>query len=477
MRGSLWALFTPGLQQNQRPDIRIWAFFGLLVLLAIGLLLLEAKRMTVEKAALLFLAAFFLVHLAYCLYTGIYTRQHDVYDIGERCHLDYIYILYDTHQLPDSYHHQLYHPPLHHAIGAVWLGLGRLLTGSVKGGMLGLRFLPLAYITLASVVCWRILRSLGLKGGALLAAFVLAAGHPTLTILSSSINNDALAWLLTLAAFYRGLRWYRQPTMKNILQLALWLGLAGLAKLSCLLLAVPLGFLFLMKLLEKNRPAQPGPGLWPQFFAFGGVSIPLGLSHSVYNFIRLGQPLGYVLAINSPAQYVGDIRLRYRFLAPFSENLFKNVYCMVVEDYNVWEYILRCSLFGEYRFEGVDFLARLLTVLNAALGLGCLAAVVWLIVRRPFANAAQRWMSAALLILCGAVLASYLMFNLNFPNACTMDFRYLLPLMLGAAAALGWVYQAMAAKKGQAALALRVVIWGVVGAFTLASAAFYLLVT
>ena len=63
-------------------------------------------------------------------------------------------------------------------------------------------------------------------------AVAVAALHPTFFILSASVNNDPLMLLFFLVAILYTIRWYRRPAMKNILMIALAIGLAMMTKLS-----------------------------------------------------------------------------------------------------------------------------------------------------------------------------------------------------------------------------------------------------
>ncbi len=417
------------------------------------------------------LCAAFLGHLCYCLYTGPYTRQHDVHGLADSGHMAYFLHFFNHLSLPQHYNYQFYQPPLHHLIAGLALRLESALGHPPEEGVQCLRFLTLLYTTWAGIVCYRLFANLRLSPAAGFLAFALAAAHPSLSIISGSLNNDALAFLLCMAALHRSLCWHRRPTAPGIALAGLLLALAVLAKPQALLLAAPVGFLFLSRLIAPGRLGAKK--LWLQYALFALIAVPLGLSHSLRNFFALGQPLGYCPVPGGIPETTG-YSIFQRFIAPFSPKLFTDVYSNAFTGYNLPEYMLRSSLFGEYSFEGVDALARVLTVLGALVLLAGLAAGVWKLAAalRGQRNAVP-WLCLGAYAL--ALLGSYAAFYASFPYGCTMDFRYVLPLIPLGAAFIAAGYDLACQKGGVFARAARVALWGLAGLFCTTSALFYLM--
>jgi dolichyl-phosphate-mannose--protein O-mannosyl transferase len=188
------------------------------------------------------------------------------------------------------------------------------------------------------LVTLRLLEALELPAKARITAMAVVAFHPTFFLLSSSINNDMAMIFFFLTAVLYTVRWYRDPTYKNILLLALAIGRAMSAKFSGALVAVFTAVIFLLALIKKFR-AGGGAGLVGQYTAFAAVCLPLSLWHPVRNMLLFGQPLGYVLEIPvKSALYVGDRSFAAGFLSFDVLSLLWGGFCNPWADWRVWEY-------------------------------------------------------------------------------------------------------------------------------------------
>ena len=196
----------------------------------------EKRRKAIRIAVILliFLAGF-LLRLNYAAKTDIYTRQHDIGRIGSSGHIGYIQYICENGRLPDfdvRTKWQFYHPPLHHAVAAVWVKIQTLCGAELYDAMMGVRWLTTLYSTLTMFVFYRLLRLLGYDGLSLYVPFALIAFHPTFIILAGSVNNDCLAVTLAFTAMYFAVRWYKTRGWGAIIGLGLSIGLAMLTKLS-----------------------------------------------------------------------------------------------------------------------------------------------------------------------------------------------------------------------------------------------------
>ena len=254
----------------------------------------EKRRKAIRIAVILliFLAGF-LLRLNYAAKTDIYTRQHDIGRIGSSGHIGYIQYICENGRLPDfdvRTKWQFYHPPLHHAVAAVWVKIQTLCGAELYDAMMGVRWLTTLYSTMTMFVFYRLLRLLGHDGLSLYVPFALIAFHPTFIILAGSVNNDCLAVTLAFTAMYFAVRWYKTRGWGAIIGLGLSIGLAMLTKLSYWYLAPATAVMFLVVLInDKNKKRVVG-----QYCAFGAVCVPTGLFWSVRNLIGWGVPMNYV---------------------------------------------------------------------------------------------------------------------------------------------------------------------------------------
>ncbi len=458
------------------------------------------------------LAAGVAMRVGYAIYTFADVRQHDVWEFeGDPGHFYYINELYENGRLPDSYGGQYYHGPLSHAMIALFLRLVSL-TGidPTNSGESWLQLVPCILSCFTIVLVYRTAAELKLGERVCLTATALTAFHPTFYILAGSINNDmAMTFFFFLGILYT-VRYFNRPTMKHILILAVAIGCSMMSKLSGGMIALFTGPVFLVVLVvcirqskikrvltqtaydkndadeENGTNGKSGTDegnnvnnktqltlkkLIAQFAAFLAVCAPLGLWHSIRNLVVLGQPLGYVPSPPLDSDlYVGWFSLKERFFS-FSLSQYFGSWCNPREDYNLWAYLLKCALFGEWEFDVPRLLADsflLLFLILTLISVGCMISCL----RKKDVHPILRY---GLLLLTAVQLLMYLNFNIGYPFGCTMDFRYVVPLVLPfsvfSALAAEWADQGSKRwKKGAAA-----VIYTVIGGFCTLSVLIYVI--
>ncbi len=380
------------------------------------------------------------LRLNYCLATPIsmysVPRQHDVGfftpDAGE--HASYIVWFYRNGLKlpPDPSLGQFYHPPLHHLIAAVWLHVFTLLGRDFDKAVSSLPFLTLFYSCMTLFVSEKLFDELGLKRSGKIAAFSLIAFHPAFFFLAGSLNNDNLSVLLSVIAVLAAVRWYRSPGVKNILFLALAIGLGMMTKLTCALIAPPVTLLFLIRLILFKDSRRE---LIREFFLFGAVCVPLGMWHPVWKYVFHGVPFNYILTFSTTTkQYIGFRSIRER-LGDYSFDLVKDVYFAAtakVSDY--FEYnpvigLLKTSVFDEFNIAAgntVIFLlsAALLAVNAVLIVLTAFSAVRILFLRKSPVPFPVRLFLA---LYQATLFVEFIVFCLSYPHACSMNFRYIAP--------------------------------------------------
>ncbi len=434
-----------------------------------------------------------LLRIGYMLYTGYSVRSHDV--VGENGHEEYIMRLYEHFQLPDSYERQYYHPPLLHFLSAGVMKLFSLFTDNWEFLINTTKIVPTIASCACIPVCCRICRACGMSRVGVGVATAIISFHPTFFILSANINNDMLMVLLLFCAFLYTLKWYVSGCMKDIVILAIFIGLAMMAKLSGGMIAAVTGCVFLLVLIRTAKSREKGAvkRLFLQFGVFAAIAFPLGLWYSVRNFIKFGQPFGFVhnIGLSHPI-YTGDISFGERFFAFSLTDCLAEPLCHPFRpDHRVWEFMLKSSLFGEYTFAGPACLAATLVLIGFLLVLVSLAAMAYVLIRsaknktypllQAPVGALGKWM---LFLLWGSQLFSFISFNIGFPFACTMDFRYIVPTLLTGAAFIGFLYPekksetevpVAAGRTTGFAAAVRCGVFVLAVLFCLVSAVFYML--
>lgn len=377
-----------------------------------------------------------ILRVYYGALTPAWERQHDIgmaaggADSIRFGHAYYI-LHYTEHWTPvrESFW-QFHHPPLFHFLSGKILNLPLALGRGTDAAFESLQLFGVGVSGMILVVCLRLFKRLGLSGGTLATAMALICFHPSLILLSGSLNNDNLMLFFVLAAALLTLQWYDTPSWGNTLLLAAAIGLGMMTKLSAFQIALVTAVFMLRKLYDvcKSKTAST---LLPKYFMFFGVCVPLGLWHPLYLWQTFGLPLGYVPP-SGEIHYTGDYSIVQRLLS-FPLSL---PYCVVDpnEDHSLWAYIAKCSVFGEYSYEGVSAaFASTLVIVNIALMVLSLAAMIYAI-RKQGTDGSAAW------FLCGiwaVQVAFYVYFNLTVPYVPTMDYRYLVPTLITGAGCLG----------------------------------------
>ena len=408
----------------------------------------------------LILALGILMRVGYMLYTPAYVRGHDL----GKCSLDgnghVAYILHLLQgELPPNNSYQFYHPPLFHALSAVAMACYRALSGFTEPEQLveAAKTVSCAASIVTLFYARKLCRQLRLGDGTTLIAVSLAAFLPNHYLLAGRVNNDSLAVMFMTAILYYTLRWYERQDWGPLVKLALCFGLGMMTKISVGVFALVAGCMMLLGLYRRLLEKKALP-IIRQFSVFGLIAFPLGLWYPIRNFILFQQPFNYVLRPSAQSLYCGDHSLWERF------GLIKNleIYDHPFEDYNVWAYLLKGSLFGEFTFSMGKVIPGLLILINLLLILLSLAAMVLVLIRHRTAQ----WtaLSCFWLVLMG----SYIHFNIQYPFGCTMDFRYVVPTTLIGAVFLAKWWDQIQAWKG-----VRGVVAGSVGLFTILSVVLY----
>lgn len=396
--------------------------------------------------------------LCYVLCTNIDIRQHDEgwFSSSEDApgHLGYISYLFTNHHLYQGDYRsmmQYCHPPLHHSICAVWIHImENIFHVKREAALESMQLITLFYSASIIITAYLIFRHFGLKGKALYIPLIITSFHPCFTYLSALINNDALAWAFTMGAFLCSLKWYKDPSMKNILKIAVCIGLGMMSKLSAALIAIPIAQLFLIVFLRKLKSSWKK--LLGQFIAFGCVCAPLGMWFPLRGLIRWGIPLNYVQELPLDMdQGISNIPFFER-ITDFSLSQVSNVFenwayrnemdeLAGVNEHNPLIAILKNSIFGEF-INGFYFKSAMVNVctiffwISTAIAFIAFVSMIITFIR-------DRSADKVLMLFIGTFYV-VLMLNLyamshDYPLVCTMNFRYIMPTVVIGALFIGMV--------------------------------------
>ncbi len=432
----------------QSQNKAIWHFAGGCMILVILYHFADFKKYCTQLNALLIIGLGFFLKLCYILTTSVYTRQHDV-DIfgGDSGHAGYIEYLLFNQSLPDfdvRERWQFCHPPLHHAISAVWIYINEnlLLTGHDPARE-SLQTLTLFYSLCIIISAYKILRYFKLDGSALYVPLIIVSFHPSFILFSGSINNDVLSVALVMGAIVSTLQWYKEQTMKSILKIALCIGLGMMTKISAAMVAVPVAFVFLCVFIKNIK--NDWKRLIAQFFCFGIVCIPLGLWFGIRNYIKWSVPLTYVQEMDKGAlQYIGDQSFLTR-MTDFSAQQFHSIYeqfayfdesgnLQSYNEYNPLITLMKNALFGEYINEGsfgavpwVNTVSVFFFWLNVVIAGFAFLSMIIMCFRKCPAQLTEKGFFTGFY---AVMMVSFYKTAKDYPFTCTMNFRYITPTVI-----------------------------------------------
>lgn len=437
----------------------------------------QQKNLLIKFLIIALFVAGVLLKLYYISYTEVWERQHDVIGFGAtEGHAAYIEYILNNGKIPDFDPRSVwafFQPPLHHIICATVLRVCGVIGVNERASQEFLQFVTTLYMVVVMILSVLILSRLVVKDeddcgckkhGLFLQRFLMdpssslgtyvalcvIAVHPIFTIMSGSINNDALSLVLAVASIYLALKWYEKTTMARIIPIAIAIGLSMMAKLTGGLVAVPIGTLMLLKFYYVfksfrgeikgidddvkgyinpfKRPADlPSLGdLIFQFIAFAIIVFPLGLYWTIRNKIKFDMPANYIPPVGEQlgenmtlSKRLFDLRLNNPFPVIEGNNGDYN-------EFNVFISLIKTSLFGEWDFSTysgkLTIIAWGLLVTAVAVIILCLIATFYM----TFSKKSKLSHEGRIVLFLTWItyLAAYLAFALSYNNFSAEDFRY-----------------------------------------------------
>ena len=363
-----------------------------------------------------------LLRLLYVLATPLRERSYDIDG-----HIEYIQYVLAHWKLPLAHSGwELHQPPLYYFFGAGFIHILKKFGQSFQEAIEIFQWSSFFFSILAlagGVWClYEIFHRKEQRRWVILGGLFLAA-YPGLIMLSSRIYNDAMTHMFSFIAVAFLLRWWRKGSMAS------WYGFLCIATLATLtkLSALPLlatGFLLLLFRKESCR-----------YLVFQGVAALalVTLLLGWYPALRLEEPnTNSSLALGNTAMN-GKLKVE-RNLGSYLTFNPQKIYQIPFND--PWsddkrrqyfpEYFLKSSLFGEFRFEKLIGISRILLV--------CIMVLLPFMFLGVIADLRMRlYESAPVLILTLLFSLSAALYPTIFPYAPNQDFRFSSILLLPAA--------------------------------------------
>jgi hypothetical protein len=260
-----------------------------------------------------------------------------------------------------------------------------------------------------------------------------------------------------------------------------------MAKLSSATVCLPIAGIFIYEFIRTLRKKERALPFWQMVLQYGAfllVCAPIGLWFQVYAKARFDQGFGYVWNNLSSGLYTGDRSFFERFFFTFDTNeLFGSLYCKSFDNYNIFHFCLRSSIFGEQTHRQGEVFAVTSVLFAYVVCILLFIAIVWCIVRYftskkqtdgLYAKAPVSFKDLLFVfLLVQSQVVSQIYFNISMPYGCTMDFRYIMPLILGIALTMGCTQKCLVAENGKTSVVLHRLLTIATVAFLLSSALFY----
>lgn len=404
------------------------------------------------------------LRILYMLYTPCNVRIHDLGTIepGANGHAGYILALLEGH-LPESAEAQFYQQPLYYILTAGLAALWKIFVPGLSYDMQ----VSAGKVVSCMASCSTLLLTdklgkvcnLQKEGQRILLLFV--AFTPTYLLTGGCVAPDALATFFMTVEILYTIYWKKRPNWRNTIMLALAYGLGVMTKISCATIAIYTGALFL-KRLWKMRKTKEIVSLIKKYIVFGFLSMLLGLWYSTRKWILFGQPFTYVLDQGPTSSlYISGHSWFSRFGYLDVKNLLDTPYVDLKRDYNAPAYFLKSSLFGEFTFSVPEFFTRIFIGLAGLIVIYMIMAFMW-----NFKNNRQQYAYDLGLIFI-TFYVNIIIFNIQFPYTCSMDYRYMNILTVLGGVLMGYYTDAIRKK-------MRVLL--VFGGYAIISSLIYLLV-
>lgn len=349
-------------------------------------------------------------------------------------HLGYIAYLVEYGRLPvedpriDGYT-VFYNPPLYHILQAGFMKINLALGLPQDACVENLQIFTLVCGVACAMVVVELLRYVGMKERGVRTGALLMMVQPMLLILCATLNTDTLSILLCMLCFLFTARWLNTRRMRDIIGIALSLGLGMATKISNALLIPVLAIIFARAFFQNLKSWKKYLG---QYAAFLGLSVPEALAWPMYHWCLYRLPFNHV---RLPAETINVERytLWQRFGIPNGEVIRSLFYSGIRRvDHNVWMQTLKTSMYDELTLFELGtpmwYVAYLAMALFAVLMVLSLVLFIRFLMRK---NAALPPMFKGLTAGYGALLlAYYVKFCYDYHYICSFNFRYILSILL-----------------------------------------------
>lgn len=295
------------------------------------------------------------LRVVYTVYTPFTLRQHDV--IGSSFnHIDYIKHIANTLSLPSVDYCQAYHPPLHHALSSIFYSMGKAFGLSEFNSLRLVQLFMVFLSCMTLILVYKIFKLVNSSNTVILAGISIFAFFPYNIYFASFLNNDNTMYFFYTISLYCLIRWIYNKSIKNMVFLSIAVSLAMLTKKNAVIIFPVILVAFLVVLVQNRKSYMRYIN---QFTVFITISIPLSLIYPIRQYILFKQSFFYAPGVAfekypNTLENLFCIPFKGLINKPFTEDPFRG------KNELFSDYALKSSLFGEWRFPGLEKIATLL---------------------------------------------------------------------------------------------------------------------
>ena len=332
-------------------------------------------------------------------------------------HISYIQYIWESHSIPDDKEcWSCYHPPVYYLAAVPSYVLGEYLGFP---GTSGLQAFSLLLSVLTAFLGILFLRKI-LDGRNLILASLLWIFWPLAIMVSPRIGNDQLFYLLHVLCMWAGISYVKEGHGKYLIvsavasALALWTKTTAIVTLG-MFVVFALGGYFANA--RQLKPTKSEIIAWALFAAT--------LVTFLIHVISGGELVGNANALNSSMKVPNELfNYLYFDLRTFLEHPFTSCWSGSLGRDFFWNFVLKTSMFGEYKMLPTATGHTLATVLSILL------LVLIAFAARGFWKNRLSLVHWILLLHGIAFTGALIALRAKYPYACSADFRYILPVLL-----------------------------------------------
>ena len=409
----------------------------------------KVKRYALENIILLTIMLFSLLIRAYYVSRiSIYQNQHDAGNIYEEGNLAYFAYLIRNQHLPDfdvGKVDQFWHPPLYYIITAAVLKVSWFSFPSQEGNYEIAQIVPFLCITASIFLIWKILLIIFPKDVKIVnLALCYAAFQPSFLMRSAILNSDAMATFITIAMLYVLLRHIHDPQKRDIVVMLILFSIGMWTKKSVLICAITIGIVLLYELIYEKRTD------FYKALVIGIASLPISMGWYIRLKLRWDIPFNYIWMTdgNVAPDYIEGVSVirrltdfalahfgyQYTYIRNNTEGIDINPFTVMVKtsanDLWIWSY----ANDGITKLSYMLVLIRLLCTVITVIGMIFFVADSSEAVRNKCVVSKTK---IAILSYFVLAIISFYVFAFQSPFVCSMDFRYIEPVILCEAIAVG----------------------------------------